>query len=534
MKNNDIKKMFRDLDESGGPEDRRRLMVSSREEVKKRLEKLHGFRNMIVQEFRDWKGKCTGKIPHPDAMPMISLMERASVAAKRIAAVAAVLVDFPLSFWVWTTGSTLSKSAALLVSVIMGVGIAVSVHFGLSSFAEDRNRPKRSIRICRTTALWAAVLSTISGLLIFFARYAPIGAAPALELMLPGSVWLLSICLPTFSGAIFSWSYFENWEGKIERLIDNIDRDIHNLERAGSQLDHWDDPGPPPGVSMAVGVIILALAVTSSANAQTMIPENSANHHPASATAPGGPCEFWVDRSGSVSQPDLADALSRIVMNLDQYTDAMGCKWIRTGDFSDKGRFSKYTETAFPKKPIVECDVLTDRLDLFKSIRDSRLQRAELDCSTRRDKVYGIFLNDRSLAIKKAREFFKNKNPDPDLRCTDIIGLILARLHQAVPNTSLLIVSDGISDCSSEVPKIEIPPTVRIIMILIPSNEKAISYQEKWIELWRGLALEILLLPYPDFTASRISSLTEIESNPNLGCAQPCIVAQKTSQGGRQ
>jgi hypothetical protein len=540
--------MVRDVAEAHG-ELRRQLAAEKEAVLEKERERAEEELTATTREAKDHWKKLTGE--DLNGSPAIGLWERSLIIAKKLAALLFVAADIPISIWFWRMALVTSDAVVLLIGIGVSVGVAIATHFSLLNFADDKDRPLRSIRICRSVALAAGLVALVTTLVLFFSRGVSPEMGPlvlAVFVLLPGALWLLSVSLPILAGALSSWARFEErpcWYGK---AIERAQGRLFEINQALNKIDALRSPRPDPAQPEVAGgssshaepplvaveksrksalpaALIFCVLSTAAAvaDAQDTSPPRlevaQAQSQPTAMIKPavqGKSCEVWADESSSVNQQDRAEALQRMNSLLSEFTKALDCRRIRLGRFTDEGPYAKFFESEIPQPASYECSRTTSKYaSVFKLFRDVEEQKAGQECSARRQDATRKFEAERAAVLGNAQKILlKDKTTQPQERCTDIVGLLKTRVSMAAEPTLILIFTDLISDCQSQIPEMQIPPTVRVVFLMLPPDRKRISATrvEDWLKMWATAVPEATRVPWVNLTPSWIRRLPQIPS----------------------
>src|SRR5207237_3567533 len=107
----------------------------------------------------------------------------------------------------------------------------------------------------------------------------------------------------------------------------------------------------------------------------------------------------------SVRQDDRNDALRRMESFMGEFIKALDCRRIRVGHFTDEGPYAKFSEFEIPQPPSVDCRLISSKYaSVFKLFQDVEKQKAEQECSTRRQDANQKFEKERAGVLGNAQK----------------------------------------------------------------------------------------------------------------------------------
>ena len=543
-----LRKIVRDIVEAAHPELRQQLAKETEALLQKELERVEEELAATTREAEEYWKALTGKELN-GRLPELGAWERSKLAARKIAGVLFTIVDIPLGAWLWASALLIGVVTAFAVGALVSVGVAIATHMALLNFADDQERPLRSIRVCRSTALAASLVVLAAAFVLFFMRSASAEMGPLVALLIlavPGALWLASISLPVLAGALFAWARFQERPWWYRKKIEKLQRIIFDLQQALKKIASLrggpDSPTPPATagggsgpaepalvavekgrkIALPLALVICVLSVAAKvAHAQEASPQPvQIAQVQSQATAmvkpaiQGKSCEVWDDDSTSVNQDDRAEAVRRMNGLLSELTTALQCRRVRIGRFTDQGRFARFNEIEFPHPPTVDCTRTgSNYASVFKLFQDVENQKADQECSARRKDAERKFETERAAVLAAAQKILLNKDRKSQAqeKCTEIVGLLKARLEMAAGPTVILILTDAISDCQNQIPEIQIPPTVRVVFLLLPADPGRVSpgRVEDWLQKWATAVPEATMVPWVNLTPSWIRQMAQ-------------------------
>jgi len=544
-----IQRMVREVAEAHG-ELRRQLAAEKEAVLEKDRERVEEELAATTREAEDYWEALTGE--KLKGLPEMSAWERSKLAARRVAGVLFTIVDIPLGAWLWASALLIDVVAAFTVGALVSVGVAIATHMALLNFADDHEKPLRSIRICRSTAFTASLVVLTAAFVLFFMRTASpeMGTITALLIILvPGALWLASVSLPILAGALFAWARFQERPWWYRKKIERLQRIIFDIDQALKKINSLRS-GPPgqtlpqaPAESsspaeptlvaveksrrsvlpLALVFCVLSMAATVAGAQDTPSPRleiaqaQSQQTAVAKAVAQGKSCEIWDDESSSVNQDDRAEALRRMHTLLGEFTTALQCRRLRIGHFTDEGRFARFNEFELPHPPSIDCVQTASRYsEVFRLFKDVEKQKAEQECAARRKDAERKFDSERAAILANAQKMLLNKDKKSQAqeKCTDVVKLLKTRVGMAAEPTLILVLTDAISDCQNQIPEIQITPTVRVVFLLLPPDPRRISAGrvEEWMQKWTTAVPEATMVPWVNLTPSWIRQLAHIKS----------------------
>lgn len=540
-----IRRLVRDVEEAAHP-DLRCQLANEREadlqEEKARVEaETASTRNEAEEHWRALTGESLR------GLPKLSVWERSKITMRRIAGAVFTIVDIPLGAWLWASALLVDVFVAFIVGAIVSVGITIGTDFSLRNFADDQERPLRSMRICRTVALIAGIVLVSSAAIIFLMRSASPDMGPLVTLLIlsvPGALWLASISLPLFAGALFAWSAFQGRPQWYRRKLETLRRNLFELNQALAKIDKLrggslknmqseahagNGSRPEPQLEVVgndhkgtlVGLLLFTALwmAAGEARAAGLLPHRRDLLQPRSPQVAGNSnsvvhgrsCEVWIDQSSSVNEDDRTEALRRVNNHLGDFINILQCVRIRAGHFTDQGRFAGFAEFEIPQASSLDCTRTATKyasvFSLFKAVEE---KKAEAECATRRQDVNQRFEAERAAVLVDIEKMVAKERRDPTReRCTDIIGLIRGRLSMVADPTLLLIVTDGVNDCEkSQMPTIDVPPGVRVVLLVLRPDQRKVSVQiDELIGMWQRAVPDAILVPWVNFAPSWIRHL---------------------------
>lgn len=533
MRRRKIRKMVREVVEAAHPELRKQLADEKEAVLQKERERVEAelatTRREAEEHWRNLKGV------ELKGLPEMSAWERSKLVTRRLAGIVFTLVDIPLGAWLWSSALVLDILAAFTVGGLVSVGVAVGTDFALRNFADDLERPLRSIRICRTTALVASLVVVAAAFVLFFMRSASPDMGPLVTLLIlavPGALWLASISLPILAGSLFSWAAFEERPWWYRKTMERLHRNIFDIDQALKKIDslrgvrrpEGDGPKPPAGNGQMPplapveerrkGVAPLAILLAAAFLAATPIDAAEIGSPNARQAVQQKSCEIWDDESSSVNQEDRAEALRRMDGLLADFVTIARCARLRVGHFTDEGPYAKFAEFDVPAPPSLDCTEAQSKyakvFTLFKNVEE---QKAERECSTRRQDANRKFETDRQAILANGRKILiKDKKANSPEKCTDIVRLLKARLNMVSDPTLILLFTDGVSDCQKEIQEIQVPPAARVIFLLLPTDRKIVSPDrvEDWMKMWATAIPGATMVPWVNLTPSWVRNLAQV------------------------
>ena len=105
----------------------------------------------------------------------------------------------------------------------------------------------------------------------------------------------------------------------------------------------------------------------------------------------------------------------------------------------------------------------------------------------------------------------KDKKPQAQEKCTDVLNLLKTRIGMAAEPTLILVLTDAISDCQSQIPEMQILATVRVVFLLLPPDPKRVSAGrvEEWMQKWAMAVPAATMVPWVNLTPSWIRQLAQ-------------------------
>lgn len=498
----EIRRIRQAVEDAGARLDRAREIDVGIETAKRKLVSLYAERDSICREY-DAMGERMGEPRSQGPVQSSGFSENLRARWARIAAFAALVADLPLSIYLWRAALNVPDGVAWLIGTIVTVCTGLIAHASLVVFVADRERPLRSRRLCLRFALWTTISCAVFGVALLFVRYAPSEAGPWLEFIVPGALLGLGLGLPVAAGALFAWSHFASWRERWDSELFRVTKKIEEWEVLQAWLvRRGQESGFGGGIT---AVVVAAVTVFSMVL--------SAHSIGATEVSNGTLCEIFVDWSRS-SAPNRAEAIDRLIQHLDQTTAAFGCEVLRIGMVSEQHRL--LGEFSLPEKELAECPTPSPgRYDVFKALRDRRVEKNEQNCTRQREAVRARFETQQADALRKAADLLRHRPENLRGRCTALADLIEERIRLAQKPTTLILATDGIETCRTNRLKLRRSAAVRVVAILLPADERfeASHANVRWIDWEREVGAAVL--PFSDWGPSRIDEIAQLSLPPS-------------------
>jgi hypothetical protein len=388
----------------------------------------------------------------------------------------------------------LSWFVLILISMLVAAGLGVVVEVAAFAMFFDEDRPRRTVRLCLTSAGVAGCLSAVAGTLLLFSRTASGRAVDFLAEAVPISMWVLGESLPVCAGflsaAAWTLGYPKRRDNQIERLKGR-------LSELGRFID-WLDRDQQKQVGRTVPMLLVGLLLTAPAFSQGAIapPSGAAasaarsaatassmdvSRHHSSSTGNAAPaeatynrCLIYVDMTQSVEPEFRRQTVSRIRDTLPNFVEAFHCTNLGMGTFADEGPFSPMTEVEIVQRPQTEdCAKATPKVEGLEKITQNASgfqeyyrKRAETECRGRMEIQLSAF-RQRSQESVKRMDVALNPDLPPRGQCTAINSLLSAAVERG---RTLVVLTDGSETCERGPRAFQLPDHKQLIFILLPSR----------------------------------------------------------------
>lgn len=466
-----------------------RLYIDETDHVEKRIERSDEARQEAVAEQGEISEHVQKVETEKASNAMASLAEQQRLYGLLVLlAVVLFVADWPIQFGLNSVAfPSLQWVVLIVISVLVAAGLGVVVEVAAFAMFFDPYRPRRTVRLCLTSAAISGGLAAAAGTVLLFSRTASGEIVGFLTQAVPISMWTLGETLPVAAGflsaAAWTLGYPKRRDNHIDRLkarlselgrfIDWLDRDKQKLVgRIVTMLlvacllttPAFSLGGfTPPGGILTAGVLGLADARVVAAAAVR-----------AGAQAPINRCLVYVDMTESVDPDFRRQTVARITDTLPQFLAAFHCTFMGAGTFADEGPFSPTIELPLVQAPQADdCAKATYRVEGLQKItqnlsgfQDYYHKRAELACRARTDAQFALFRQKSQDAIT---EIAAALNPDLPTRgrCTAIYSLLSRALTRG---TTVVLVTDGLETCERNPQPVKLQEHRQLIFVLLPSR----------------------------------------------------------------
>jgi len=507
-----LKRMRRDIEEIGDPSARLDEIRRTKAGVETKIEEMRHKQAALKPIWTAATGKnlAEGERPYPDYSSRSKILALLTLAA--ILAIADSFFQFLVNSM---TISAIAPLAWALCSPFIAVGIATVAHVVAYLLTEDKLRPKRSERLCKTSAAVLGIVAGVALAIFLVGRTATQSQVPYLISAISISLWVLAETLPLTAGCVSAAAHHAGRGYFIAKEYQRLEDQLSEWQELLNWLNQQE--GAPqestPAARQASAVARIggtAAALLLSISLLTSMSTGSAFAAGQAPAAPPRPCSIYFDMTPSLEPVAMAEARKRAAENIREFVTAFGCTSVRAGYFADEGAFAPFDEWPVPAPPRSrDCTAVKiepkngiDAGKIFDSIKKYEESTAIQNCQNdvkRDQETYGKAID--ALVADIRRSLATNNGTRG--KCTSIAALI--RYLAAGPGITALF-TDGAETCEGSPAAAKLSSNATALLVLIPSKgaiRESGPAALKRAEQWQRLAPGLLTIPYNEVVAGR-------------------------------
>jgi hypothetical protein len=486
------KRAWRDIQETTNPEARLAKVRSAREWIRDHLAKLTDLETRLARENAELAR-------HPGRGSGVSLQ----LTALTVVSAALVVLDIPVQF--------LLNSASLpdvdrwiigIASPAIAIGLAGLVHGASIAFLHDKDRPARSIRICRVLAALSFLATASAATLVLFARQASESMVTYLVTLTSVSLWTLAESLPLAAGFFSAWAHMlayprivgRRLEGArvqladLKRWSDELEREEGKLagERAANDSDVTTESRR--GIA-AVGVLLFAL--------MSLAPSATAQESPVIT------CAIFVDRTKSLDPVHRSRAIEALSDALPEFVRTIRCAELIVGSFADEGAWAPRQYFRVPQPPALHDCAATSApgvrgtasvLAGIAGFREHYRQLAVRECEAEHKKVAADFEQKEKAFLSAVRAVIRAPQLAHET-ATDLVGMLMSMAQARIEVT--IVLTDGVDTVHDKLPSLPFGDGCRAVLVLVPTRAEygGPAVTEAVAERWRRSGVAAIRYP---------------------------------------
>lgn len=452
-----------------------KLYIDETDHVEKRIERSEEGRQKAIAEQGEIAGRVQKLEAEKESNAMASLAEQQRLYGLLfLLASVLFLADCPIQYGLNSVAfARLSWFVLIIISMLVAAGLGVVVEVAAFAMFFDPYRPRRTVRLCLTSAGISGGLAAVAGTILLFSRTATGEVVDFLAQAVPVSLWVLGESLPVAAGFLSAAAWTLGYPKRRDGQIDSLKG---RLSEFGRFLD-WLDRDKQKLVGRAVTILLLCALLTAPAfSVGGSAPPSGASDAEVQSTvaaqAPTNRCLIYVDMTESVDPEFRRQAVGRVVDTLPHLILAFQCTVVGVGTFADEGPFSPMTEVPVVQPPRAEdCSKAMYKVEGLQKItenvsgfQDYYHRRAQAACRTRADTQIAIFRRNSQEAVARIASTLNTDLP-PRGRCTAISSLLSRAVTRA---TTVVLITDGLETCERSPAPIKLLPQRNVIFLLLP------------------------------------------------------------------
>lgn len=360
-----------------------------------------------------------------------------------------------------------------LIAPAIALGLAALVHGATLAFFYDRDRPARSIRICRLMAGLSFVVTAAGTTVFLFARQASADVASHIVTLTSISLWTVAEALPLSAGFFLAWAHIlgqpslaRRHRGQVQRHIGMLSQFVARLDQEESALSaSVNGTGRSASRMTAAAVLVLFAALGSFAPALH------------AAQTPNRICGLFMDRSLSVQGEHRARTVKLVSESLPEALETLGCTELVVGTFSNEGAWAPRRWLLVPQRPperdceLSKADVSEGTTGLLANLQGFRTHfrtQAIESCKSKQAERMEAFDAKRQAFLATARPIIEQPQLTHETE-TNILGVIDSLLETGVQ--LIMIATDGLETTERTILPLRIPDGSRVVLILLPARD---------------------------------------------------------------
>lgn len=452
-----------------------RLYIDETDHVEKRIERSEEARQKAIAEQGEIAGRVQKLEVEKESNAMASLAEQQRLYGLLfLLASVLFLADCPIQYGLNSVAfARLSWFVLIIISVLVAAGLGVVVEVAAFAMFFDPYRPRRTVRLCLTSAGISGGLAAVAGTILLFSRTATGEVVDFLAQAVPVSLWVLGESLPVAAGFLSAAAWTLGYPKRRDGQIDSLKGRLSELGRFLDWLDRDKQKLVGRAVTMLLLCALLATPVFSmGGSAPPSEASNTEVQSTVAAQVPTNRCLIYVDMTESVEPDFRRQAIARVVDTLPNLILAFKCTVVGVGTFADEGPFSPMTEVPVAQPPrqedcskaIFKVEGLQKITENVSGFQDYYHRRAQAACRTRTDTQIAIFRRNSQEAVARIASALNTDLP-PRGRCTAISSLLSRAVTRA---TTVVLITDGLETCERRPEPIKMPPHRKVVFLLLP------------------------------------------------------------------